>query len=55
MICGHYPNVAQMDKHPHAEPVADDLGGLPLEPLMPEASAQRHGVHMMPRPPTGDT
>ena len=45
--CGHYLKIVQMDKDPHAEPVADDLASLTLDLLVSETGAQRHGVNLM--------
>ena len=45
--CGHYLKVVQMDKDPHAEPVADDLAGPTLDLLVLQSGKQRHGVKLM--------
>ena len=45
--CGHYLKVVQMEKDAHAEPMADDLASVTLDPLVSEAGAQRHGVNPM--------
>ena len=44
---GHYLKIVQMDKGPHAEPVADDLASLTLDLLGSDAGVQRHGVNLM--------
>jgi FdhE protein len=45
--CGHYLKIVQMDKDPHAEPVADDLASLTLDLLVADDGVQRHGVNLL--------
>lgn len=45
--CGHYLKIVQLDKDPHADPVADDLASLTLDLLVADEGVQRHGVNLL--------